>query len=156
MKPGNFKPSSTKRRRRSETQRAWPERRPMSSITTHPDQASSRLLISSQRDSLLLLVICRNTGSTYRFAVWISNKSSRVMCHASQWGGRGIDEAHTLRCRSVSLDFSLSQSMVWKSSYVLTSGKGSSRKSIRFPAPFISSVGVAALTPGRKWGRHQC
>ena len=35
-----------------------PERRPMSSITTHPDQASRRLLISSQMDSLLLLVIC--------------------------------------------------------------------------------------------------
>lgn len=52
----------------------------MSSITTHPDQASSRLLISSQRDSLLLLVICRNTGSTYRFAVWIS-KISRVTPH---------------------------------------------------------------------------
>lgn len=68
----------------------------------------------------------------------------------------------TLRWRSVSLDFSLSQSMVWKSSYVPTSGKGSSRKSIKFPAPFISSVGVALLTPGR--GRiikpasleHQC
>lgn len=29
----------------------------MSSITTHPDQASSRLLINSQMDSLLLLVI---------------------------------------------------------------------------------------------------
>lgn len=53
----------------------------MSSITTHPDQASSRLLISSQRDSLLLLVICRNTESTYRFAVWISNKSSRITPH---------------------------------------------------------------------------
>lgn len=55
----------------------------------------------------------------------------------------------TLRWRSVSRDFSLSQSMVWKSSYVATSGNGSSRKSIRFPAPFISSVGVALLTPDR-------
>jgi len=33
---------------------------------------------------------------------------------------------------------------------VPTSGKGSSRKSIRFPAPFVSSVGVAALTPGEE------
>lgn len=31
----------------------------MSSITTHPDQASSRPFINSQRDSLLLLVIWR-------------------------------------------------------------------------------------------------
>lgn len=33
----------------------------MSSMTTHPDQASSRLLISSHRDSLLLLVIWKET-----------------------------------------------------------------------------------------------
>lgn len=34
-----------------------PARRPMSSITTHPDQASSKPLMNSQMDSLLLLVI---------------------------------------------------------------------------------------------------
>lgn len=60
----------------------------------------------------------------------------------------------TFRCRSVSLDFSLSQSMVWKSSYVPTSGNGSSRKSIRFPAPFISSEGVAPLMPGKSQNDH--
>jgi len=41
--------------------RCSPESSPISSITTHPDQASSRLFIRSQKDSLLLLVICRMT-----------------------------------------------------------------------------------------------
>lgn len=44
----------------------------------------------------------------------------------------------TFLCLSVSRDFSLSQSMVWKSSYVPTSGNGSSRKSMRLPGPLIA------------------
>lgn len=58
-----------------------PERSPMSSITTHPDQASRRLLISSQMDSLLLLVI------------WERNKDNSLFCIQSlhsfqlQYGG---------------------------------------------------------------------
>lgn len=39
-----------------------PERSPINSITTHPDHASSKLLISSQTDSLLLLVIYKRNN----------------------------------------------------------------------------------------------
>lgn len=70
----------------------------MSSITTHPDQASSKLLINSQIDSLLLLVICE--------------KNKMIIRTLSTGQNSQIKTGQTLRWRSVSLDFSLSQSIV--------------------------------------------
>lgn len=70
----------------------------MSSITTHPDQASSKLLINSQIDSLLLLVIYK--------------KNKMIIRNLSTGQNSQIETGRTLRWRSVSLDFSLSQSIV--------------------------------------------